>query len=141
VINEQIYQIGDAIRWQETKNRSVLSWVYFHSSDLTAVNGSRLRGANIGDPAINDLLVCDHDSFYWDDPGKRHHCPNCDMLHEGAVIEIRQGIIKNARIYESGEFDNSTNIYILDPSGLLKPMPEWTDRAMGSIYDLLSDDA
>jgi hypothetical protein len=61
------------------------------------------------------------------------------MVFEGAIVEIRDGIICGARIYLPGEYSNHTNIYIIDPTGTLKPMPEWYDRPMGSVYNLLPD--
>lgn len=140
VRDELIYYLGDAIRWQRTKARSILPWVYFYQGDPNDNNSTTSRGSNHGDPAINDLLICVHTSFYWEEPDQRRHCPNCGMIHEGAVIEIRQGSIKSARIYKPGEFDNPTAIYILDPSGLVKPMPEWIDYPMGAVYNILPDD-
>ncbi len=134
---EHVYHIGDQIRWQATKDGSVLPWVYF----WTRPGGKTVdQGANLGDPSIKNLLVRDPAQFFWEVPQKRRRCEGCGEPFEGAVLEIRENAIRGARIYSTGEYENDTNIFIFDPSGLVKPMPEWSDYPLGIVYDLLPSD-
>ena len=153
--DEYVYRVGDSIRWQKTKEGSVLPWVYFYHRDGEAitVQGANLgdpsirrdgetitvQGANLGDPAIHNLLVRDTAQFFWEEPEKRRRCQRCNTVVEGAIIEIRDGIIRGARIYLPDEYSNHAAIYIIDPTGTLKPMPEWDDYPMGAVYNLLRD--
>jgi len=50
---------------------------------------------------------------------------------EGAAVEIRDGVIARAWIYQPGELDNATDLYIVQADGTLKPMPEWNDHPLG----------
>ena|SRR5579875_556172 len=121
-----LYKLGDAIRWHPCDNGSILSWAYFK-------DGERELSANIGDTAIMDIVVRDWYQFYLDDPAKRRRCEACQSALEGAVVEIRNGVITRAWIYQPGEFDNDVDYYILQADGTRKPMPEWEDHPMGSV--------
>jgi hypothetical protein len=123
---ESLYHLGDTIRWQHCDNGSILSWVLFY-------DGERQWGGNVGDPAIKNLMVRDWYQFYWEDPAQRRRCETCQGVLEGAMVEIRDGVVKRAWIYQPGEFDNETQEYIIQADGTLKPMPEWKDHPMGLV--------
>jgi hypothetical protein len=78
-------------------------------------------------------MVKDWYQFYTEDRGQRRRCETCQGVLEGAMIEIRDGVIKRAWIYQPGEFDDETQEYIIQADGTLKPMPEWKDHPMGLV--------
>lgn len=123
-----LYHLNDAIRWQWCEDGGLFSWAYFKDPVQS------LEGADIGDPAIRDLIVRDTAQFYWRDPAERRQCEKCQQILEGAAIEIRDNIIRRSWIYQPGEFDNEVDIYVLRANGQDMPMPEWNDHAMASVY-------
>lgn len=133
---DQLYYVGDPIRWQATKDGAILPWVYFWRR-----RGDRIvdQGSNLGDPAIRNLVVRDVAQFFWLQPEERRRCEACNAVLEGAIVEIRDGTIQGAQIYQPGEYGIHADVYIVDPSGALKPMPEWVDYPMGIVYDLLPE--
>jgi hypothetical protein len=119
-----LYHIGDPIYWRRCADGSIRPWIYFETGE---------KGANIGDPSIMNLIVCDAVQFYWTHPSQRRRCHVCQHVLEGAALEIRDGVIARAWIYEPGEFDNEVDIYLIEHDGTLKPMPEWNDHPMDSV--------
>lgn len=147
---EYYYHIGDSIRWRSCTDGTTPSWTYF--LDLP------LRPGNIGDPSVRDILIQEAMNFFWDpdietvlydrqhppaqrEPGKAYYtggtplnkpktCPVCQGVLPGAMIEIRNNIIKRAWIYTPGEFDPWTDHYIIAPDGTLIPKKEWNDHPM-----------
>ena len=97
------------------------------------MKGEHPDGANIGEPAITNLITRDVKQFYWRDPMERLRCPSCNQPLEGAAIEIRAGVIQRAWIYLPGEFDNTVDIFVVQADGTLKPMPEWNDHPMTTV--------
>jgi hypothetical protein len=150
-IPEDYYHIGDSIRWRSCVDSTTPSWVYF--SDKPFVTG------NIGDPAVRDVFVQDGWGFFWDPdieavlydphhpseqqnpgivyytggkpPNQPETCHACQGILPGAMIEIRDNIIKRAWIYTLGEFDPNTDIYIIASDGTLISKKEWNDHPMG----------
>src|SRR5690348_15069452 len=77
-----IYQLGDPIYWRPCHDGHIEAWTYFGDG-----------GANIGDPAYQDLIVRDTANYYISpfDRETRRACPQCGYPIEGAALEIRQG--------------------------------------------------
>ena len=155
-ITTYYYHLGDPIQWKVCNDGSIIPWVYFKDEQ------GRARGANIGDPAIENLIVRDTYQFGWYpdsrvepihynedytlyrsldtpyvlpfDPSQPKKCRTCHEPIEGAAIEIREGIIQRAWIYLPGEFDNTVELYLIDSDGNLTPMPDWDDHPMPYVH-------
>lgn len=126
--DEYLYHINDRIRWKVCKDGSIPAWAYFVEQDHEA-------GGNLGDPSVLNLIVKDSFQFVWEEPLERKKCPQCQEPVEGAVIEIRDGILKRAWIYEAGDFINDVDIYLITSDEALMPMPDWNDHPMITLKD------
>jgi hypothetical protein len=128
-----IYHLGDAIRWRRAGSGPdgvAPAWTYFEGS--ARGKGDDLE-ANLGDPAIADLIVQDPVSYLWRDPTKRPRCPKCGEFLEGAAIEFRDNVIVRAWISAPGELDPTIVHYLVQPDGTRTPMPQWNDHQMTSL--------
>src|SRR3954464_1226387 len=74
VVEEYLYRIGDAIRWATADDGSTPAWTYFEIDN---------HAGNLGDPALQDLVVHDTTEFYWTDESQRRRCPGCQQPLEG----------------------------------------------------------
>ena len=83
--HEDVYHVGDRLRWQLCWDGRVLAWTYFW-------DGRHELGGNIGDPAVRPLSVKGGPEFYWEGPGRRWQ-DICGCPVPGAAIEIKDGII------------------------------------------------
>lgn len=110
------YQIGQAIRWRKLQDGSIPAWIYFPDGE-----------ANIGDPAIVNLVLTDVGSWGW------IPCQKCGFPIGGAATKIENGIITQAWLFAEGEFD--TDIYSIEPDGTLTPKPEWAKHSMQFLND------
>ncbi len=111
-----LYHLGDPIYWRRLKDGSAPAWTDFLVGE---------KGANIGDPAITNLIARDMQQFYWTDPAERLRCGTCRNILEGAAVEIREGLLVRAWIYQPGDLDNDIDLYVIQDDGTLKPIPEW----------------
>lgn len=144
------YHIGDCIRWRVCHDGGTPAWTYFADQPL--------KPANIGDPAVRNILVQEESNFFWDPaveavwcdpksppahqdpqkihysgdhlPNKPHTCPTCQATFAGAMIEIRDNIIKQAWIYLLGAFDHRIAYHIIESDGRIVPMPAWNNHSM-----------
>jgi hypothetical protein len=112
---EHLYHIGDAITWKACENGEILSWVYF----------SEHGGANLGDPEYKNLIIKDPAQYHLHEA-----CERCGGPLGGAVVELKEGIIHNARITLPGELEEEANEFLILEGGKLKPMYEWIDHPM-----------
>ena len=119
---DYLYHLGSPIYWRHLKDGSIPTWTAFLVGE---------KGANVADTAITNLVARDLQQFYWTDPVRRLRCASCQGILEGAAVEIRDGVIARAWIYQPGDLDNDTDLYIVQADGTLKPMPEWNDHPLG----------
>ncbi len=120
-IEKYIYCVNDPIYWKTCKNNTTPAWSHFRDEE----------GVNIGEPSIKDLIVKDV-AQYW----LRRTCEVCHQSTIGAAIEIRDGIIKSAWLLKPDELDDDeTDIYIIEATGKLQPMPEWNDHPIMAVED------
>jgi len=124
-IPEEFYHIGDAIRWRECRQGLVPAWTYFSDEFQQA--------ANIGDPAVQNLLVQDS-QFAWDTLALPQ-CLACKHHFGGAMIAIQNGIIQRAWLYLPDDFDRNVDHYLISVDGRYVPKPEWNDHPMDSQSD------
>jgi hypothetical protein len=133
---DYLYRTGEAIRWMTAPDGAVPAWTYFKVEGFTYRDKQSLgivEEANIGDPAVTDLIVREGAFFYWADEARRRRCGACDRPLEGAVVEIRGNVIQRAWIYRPDEFDHTVAYYVFEDDERLKPMPQWNDHSMASV--------
>jgi hypothetical protein len=123
-----VYHVGDAVRWKQCSHGGLFSWASFRDDERNA-------GTNIGDPTIRNLICSDVYQFYWDSLEQRRRCPTCRAILEGAMVEIRDGTIRGARIYRPGEFAQRVDVYLIGQDGQYFPKPEWYDHQVASVDD------
>ena len=149
-IPDDYYHIDESIHWRSCADGTTPAWTYFSDEPVET--------ANIGDPSLRNMLVQEGWYFFWDpaieavlydphhppaqwNPGTVYYtggkppnqpwtCSVCQAVLPGAMIEIRDNIIKRAWIYTLGEFDPRTELYIIAPDGTRIPKKEWNDHPM-----------
>lgn len=119
-----LYRLGDRVKWHRLSNGEVPSWTYF-----------RDNGGNLGDATVVNLFTQDELQFGWDDPGQQRQCSSCGSKFEGAIVEIRNGCLMRAWIYQKGEFDHTVSYHVIQENGSLQLMPEWNDHPMPLIHE------
>ena len=141
---EDVYQVGDTIRWRACEDGSIRAWVYFADSVL--------GGGNIGDPVVRNLIARDASTYghpYW----YAQRCSVCEQPFKGGAVEIRDGRIERVWLCKPGELIDEVpgnsldpsfvevadgaigltwgvDTYLIEPGGTLKPMPEWNEHPM-----------
>lgn len=101
---DSTYVPGEAVRWRACSDGTTPSWTYFSGPD-----GS--EGGNVGSAAVRDIAVRDADQAWLFEP-----CPSCGALLDGALVEIRDGVIVSGRLLTPGQLPAGT--YLLpDGSG------------------------
>lgn len=123
--NEYLYRIGDALRWKECADGSIVPWAFFKGD-----------GINAGDPSIRDLIARDSFQLFLTEP-----CPKCGAALGGAAIEIRSQRIARTWLALAGEFAEDVqqvDIYTFDESGNRLPRRDLSDHALMSADDCLS---
>jgi hypothetical protein len=88
---ETTYHVGDAIRWRTCPDGTTPAWTRF----IARVGDG---GGNLGDPAVRSLLVRDVTQSWLSGP-----CPACGAALDGAVVEVRDGLVAEARLLRPGE--------------------------------------
>ena len=115
VRDDLVYEAGDPIRWRACADDSIIPWALFADSS-----------ANGGDPAYSDLITRD----YW----LTDYEHSCGAVLGGGAVEVRGGVITKAWLYETGEFDNSADFYLitqgLSGEQILVPKPEWSNHRL-----------
>ncbi|MGH9266955.1 MAG: hypothetical protein ACRD0D_02135, partial [Acidimicrobiales bacterium] len=79
--------------------------------------------ANVGDPAVGDLLVRGNQ-----EGGST--CDKCGRAIGGTAVEIRGGVITRAWAYPPGELPDEALVHLVGPGGELVPMPDWDHHPM-----------
>jgi hypothetical protein len=115
---ESTYRVGDAIRWRTAPDGTVPAWTYFRED-------GQHRGANLGDPVIERVVLRDHAQFWL-----RESCPHCGAAWGGAAVEIEGGVIRRGWLTMPGELDTANDIFVREPDGRLVARPEWNDARM-----------
>ncbi len=121
---EHIYHIGDEIKWRCLRDGTIPSWAYFRNGE-----------GNIGEPAVTNLFTHEEFQFYRDSSHPQKQCLSCESKLEGAIIEIKNGHLVRAWIYQKGEFDHTVSYFVILKNGELRPMPEWNDHQMPIIEE------
>lgn len=116
---EYIYHLGDAIYWRPCADTTIHPWISFEEG-----------GGNVGDPVFKNLIVRDSAQYFLNAP-----CRHCHTQLGGAAIEVRDGKIVTAWICKPGELASEGEIYAVEETGELKPMPEWDDHPLPLIHD------
>jgi hypothetical protein len=157
---ESMYRLGDAIRWKACGDAPPPAWTYFDEDG--SLGGANIGDPTFRDLIVSDPFqfqwqyAANFQVIYYDhpnelpsihlpgtiyrfksqsDPTKPPPCCNCGEPLEGAVVEIRDGIIQRAWIYKPGEFDRAVHYYLIEADGTIKPMPEWEDHPMNTVSD------
>jgi len=120
------YQVGDPIAWGCCRDGTIRAWAYFADGELSG-------RANLGDPAVTDLITRDVTQF--SPPPHQRQCQTCGQVLGGAAVEIRGGIIQRAWIYPPGELDDTATDFLIQPDGTLQPMPEWANHPLDWVTD------
>ncbi len=123
---DSTYRLGDAIAWRHCADGSILPWTYFTDSLARS-------GGNLGDPQFRDILTQHQENFDWEDPARPRVCHVCGELLQGAVVEIRDGVIQGIRVYRPDEFSVLAVYYVIEPSGVATSMPDWNDHPMAIV--------
>jgi hypothetical protein len=131
-----LYRLDDPVLWMSDEDGAVPAWTYFRLEGFTH-RSQRSVGivveANIGDPGVTDLIAQDEAHFNWREGAQWRRCGQCDHPLEGAVVEIRGGVLRRAWIYRPGEFDPTVGYYLIEAGERLKPVPKWGDHPMAVI--------
>jgi len=116
------YHVGDQLRWRRCGGNLIPAWAAIEPS----VDG--LRAANIGDPAIADLVVIAGPSVEW---GVEPHCGSCATPYGGLAVPITGGVVGNPRVLAVGELPiwEATD-YLRDRDGALAPQRDWESREL-----------
>lgn len=80
--DEDSYEPGDAIRWRKRRDGSIPPWVWFQPSEG--------GGANLGDPAVSELLVLGGPAIQWGSEGR---CLACSAPFGWVPIGISGGAV------------------------------------------------
>lgn len=121
-----VYHVGDPIEWKRCSDGSIRSWAYFAEGEYEGT-------IQIGDPAIMNLITRDVTQFSVDPALHPRPCQGCGRTLEGAAVEIRDGMIRRAWLYEAGDFDPAARDFLIEADGTLKPVPEWVDHSLETV--------
>ena len=118
---ESTYRLGDAIRWRTCPDGTTPAWTQFSTPDGSA-------GANLGTPLVRDVLVRDTTQEWLYGP-----CPTCGVSLDGAMVEIRDGVVVGAGLLRPGTLPPA-EYHVPDPDSDWREAP-WDEDGPLDVRD------
>jgi len=115
------YHVGDTVRWR-TNSGTTMGWTRFDDG----------LGINAGEPSLDHVFVMGGAPIQH---GTHEHCMECQSELGGVAIEIVNGRIVGARMFEVGEFDPfSYDHYTFSKDGSLVPHSDLLDHPFDEVH-------
>jgi len=128
--SEVIYRVGDSVYWRTCRDGVVRGWTTFDGG----------KAFNVGDPAINALIVTDVGSDVAHFPTS---CPACGKPIGGAALHIERNRIISAWAFAPGRLIEGAppgSPGVRDYGELVEFSPEEAENWWGADYYVPGDD-